>query len=140
MVAFALSIPKCPSQSISTKDAFAALDILPRVVYSRNVSKDLYQEAGQRIIMKHVCVRMGRPTHSLQDLHPRSTTFLLSIFGPLEWVFGNTICEIAVGSPSEWSAAKDELISANPERPPINVIRVSTFGENSGGTKLVCGI
>ena len=55
----------------------------------------------------------GDSTYPFDDLHSRTSTFLLGILRPFEWIPGDTICEIAIGSAPERSAAEDKLIGTD---------------------------
>jgi hypothetical protein len=71
---------------------------------------------------------MKHTTYPFEDLHPGAGTLFFRFFRPLQWVLGYAVSEVAVGSATEGSTTKDELIGANTEGPPVDMTCVAAFG------------
>ena len=73
---------------------------------------------------------MKHTTHPFEDLHPSAAALFFRFFRPFQWVLGYAVGEVAVGPATEGTTAKDELIGANTEGPPVDVTCVAAFGKD----------
>lgn len=65
-----------------------------------------------------------------QDLHALLTAPHLSVFWESQRILGDAVGQIAVRASPEGPSAEDELICADPKRPPIDCARVAFLDED----------
>lgn len=57
----------------------------------------------------------------------RLATFLVSVIGEAQRVFGNAVGERRIRAAPEWPASEDKLVGTDTKRPPVNGVSVSAL-------------
>lgn len=67
---------------------------------------------------------------AIEEFQSVLAALVLYVLGKPQRVLGDAVGEVPIRASTEGSSAKDELVYANPERPPIDCIGVTLLGED----------